>query len=160
MMAGSFEQAVVEEARRWLGTPYRHQQSRIGVGCDCLGLVRGIWRALYDREPEDAGPYAPFEDSLADGGGSAERLLDAAARHMEPVEPDSPIEAGQMLVFRWRPTLSARHLGIAIEPHRFIHAYSGIGVVESALVPSWRRRIAGRFLFPQPAAGSQPGPAN
>ncbi|MCP1198125.1 peptidase P60 [Notoacmeibacter sp. MSK16QG-6] len=144
--------AVVDEARRWIGTPYRHQQSRLGVGCDCLGLVRGIWRAIYGCEPEQAGPYAPFEDSLNAGGASGERLLEAAARNLEPVETDRAVEAGQVLVFRWRPVLPARHLGIATEPHRFIHAYSGIGVVESALVPSWRRRIAGRFRFPGPAA--------
>ena len=29
---------------RWIGTPYRHQASLKGVGCDCLGLVRGVWR--------------------------------------------------------------------------------------------------------------------
>ena len=32
--------AVVKEARRWIGTPYAHQASLIHVGCDCLGLVR------------------------------------------------------------------------------------------------------------------------
>jgi len=41
---------IVAEARRWIGTPYRHQASLIGVGCDCLGLVRGIWRAVVGRD--------------------------------------------------------------------------------------------------------------
>ena len=36
--------AVVAAARRWLGTPYRHQASVRGEGADCLGLVRGVWR--------------------------------------------------------------------------------------------------------------------
>jgi cell wall-associated NlpC family hydrolase len=35
---------VVAAARRWLGTPYHDQASVIGVGCDCLGLARGVWR--------------------------------------------------------------------------------------------------------------------
>ncbi|MEM9842167.1 MAG: peptidase P60, partial [Pseudomonadota bacterium] len=35
---------VIEAARAWLGTPYRHQASRRGVGADCLGLIRGVWR--------------------------------------------------------------------------------------------------------------------
>jgi cell wall-associated NlpC family hydrolase len=34
--------AIVAEARTWIGTPYRHQASLKGVGCDCLGLVRGV----------------------------------------------------------------------------------------------------------------------
>jgi NlpC/P60 family putative phage cell wall peptidase len=37
---------IVAETRAWLGTPYRHQASLKGVGCDCLGLVRGVWRAI------------------------------------------------------------------------------------------------------------------
>ena len=35
---------IVAETRDWIGTPYRHQASLKGVGCDCLGLVRGVWR--------------------------------------------------------------------------------------------------------------------
>ncbi|MEE8633091.1 MAG: hypothetical protein V3S93_01305 [Methyloceanibacter sp.] len=40
------------KARGWLGTPYHHQASVKGVGCDCLGLVRGLWRELCGPEPE------------------------------------------------------------------------------------------------------------
>lgn len=34
--------AIVNAARSWLGTPYHHQASLRGVGCDCLGLIRGL----------------------------------------------------------------------------------------------------------------------
>lgn len=51
--------AIVTEARTWIGTPYQHQASLKGVGCDCLGLVRGVWRELIGEEPERASPYAP-----------------------------------------------------------------------------------------------------
>ena len=47
--------AIVEEARAWIGTPYRHQASLKGVGCDCLGLIRGVWRAVMGEEPERNG---------------------------------------------------------------------------------------------------------
>lgn len=49
---------IVAEARRWIGTPYRHQASLCGVGCDCLGLLRGVWRALIGPEPERIGAYS------------------------------------------------------------------------------------------------------
>lgn len=45
--------ALVAEARSWIGTSYRHQASVKGVGCDCLGLVRGVWRACLGEEPVD-----------------------------------------------------------------------------------------------------------
>ena len=46
-------------ARGWIGTPYRHQASLKGVGCDCLGLVRGVWREVMGEEPEAPPAYRP-----------------------------------------------------------------------------------------------------
>ena len=132
---------VVIEAASWIGTPYRHQGSRKGVGCDCLGLVRGVWRGLYGDEPEAPGPYAP---DWAEASGQ-DRLLEAARRYLIGV--DAPA-AGRVVLFRWRPHLPAKHAGIALDAGRFIHAYQGQGVTVSALVPQWRRRIAGVFAFP------------
>ena len=42
---------IVAIVRAWCGTPYRHQASRKGVGCDCLGLVRGVYRELHGADP-------------------------------------------------------------------------------------------------------------
>ena len=42
-----------------------------------------------------------------------------------------------------------RSPGIATPEGRFIHAYEQAAVIESALVPGWRRRIAGVFRFPE-----------
>ena len=38
---------------------------------------------------------------------------------------------------------------ILTRPESFIHAYERLGVVEEVLTPTWRRRIAFAFLFPQ-----------
>jgi len=50
---------ILRAARRWIGTPYRHQASLRGAGCDCLGLVRGVWRDVYGGEPEPVPAYSP-----------------------------------------------------------------------------------------------------
>lgn len=134
---------AVVEALSWVGTPYRHQASTKGLGCDCLGLVRGVWRALYGEEPETPGPYAP---DWAEAGGT-DRLLDAARRHCREIAP-ADMAPGDILLFRWRRHLPAKHTGILVAPGRFVHAYQGNAVVVSALVPQWRRRIAGVFAFP------------
>lgn len=135
--------AVLAEAATWLGTPYRHQGSTKGVGCDCLGLVRGIWRVVYGEEPEAPGPYAP---DWAEAGGR-DSLLEAARRHCveKPVTKALP---GDLLVFRWRVHHAAKHVGILMSEDRFLHAYEGHAVTVSALIPQWRRRIAGVFAFP------------
>ena len=41
---------VIAIARSWLGTPYHDQASLRGVGCDCLGLARGVWREAVGPE--------------------------------------------------------------------------------------------------------------
>ena len=50
---------IVAFARGWIGTPYCHQASLKGVGCDCLGLVRGVWRETLGAEPEGVPAYTP-----------------------------------------------------------------------------------------------------
>lgn len=136
--------AVLAEAETWLGTPYRHQGSRKGVGCDCLGLIRGIWRALYNKEPEQPGPYTP--DWAESGAGDP--LLEAAHRHFTSISTDTA-RPGDLLVFRWREHHAAKHLGICFGDDRFLHAYEGHAVMLSPLIPQWRRRIAGVFAFPE-----------
>lgn len=134
---------VVAEAERWLGTPYRHQGSRIGVGCDCLGLVRGVWLGLHGFDAETPPPYQP---DWAEATGE-ERLLDASRRWLVE-DAAGEVAAGQVLLFRWRAHLPAKHAAIAISADRLIHAYEGQAVTVSSLVPQWRRRIAGVFSFP------------
>lgn len=136
-------QTIVAETRGWIGTPYRHQASLKGIGCDCLGLVRGVWRAAIGDEPERAPAYAP---DWAEASG-LEALADAAARHLIAIERDAFGE-GDVLLFRWRANLPAKHAAIVTAPNKIVHAHDGAAVAEVALAPWWRRRIAYAFRFP------------
>ena len=137
---------IVALARTWLGTPYHHQASLRGVGCDCLGLLRGVYAELYGAEPEAPPPYTP---SWAEDRGQ-ETLRDAAARHLVALEPGAA-EAGDVLLFRWRDRLPAKHCGIRSGSSHMIHAYDGHAVVETWIPPAWSRRIAYAFRFPEPS---------
>lgn len=132
---------VVAAARGWIGTPYLHQASVKGVGCDCLGLLRGVWREVLGAEPEAVPPYTP-DWGEAQG---VEMLLQAAGRHLVPVTTRAP---GDVLVFRMRRAAVAKHIGILSAADAFIHAYSRHGVVESPLSDAWSARIAGTFRLP------------
>lgn len=134
---------IVAAARRWIGTPYQHQASLLGVGCDCLGLLRGVWREVVGGEPEQAGAYSPAWAELSD----TDPLLEAATRHLVP-RPDGTIEQGSVLVFRWRDNMAAKHCGIATSANRFVHAHDGASVAEVAIIHAWRRRVVGVFDFP------------
>ncbi|MFW8593256.1 peptidase [Cribrihabitans neustonicus] len=155
---------VVALARVWIGTPYVHQASCRGAGCDCLGLIRGLWRELYGAEPETVPPYTMDWDEPQ----RQEHLWQAAARHLvaKPLDAAAP---GDVVLFRMREGAVAKHLGVQSEVcgqsdvcsgppggvgqilrgPAFIHAYAGHGVVESPLTPPWRRRIVARFHFPK-----------
>jgi len=135
---------VVALARSWIGTPYRHQGARKGVGCDCLGLVRGVWAEVTGRATEDPGAYAP---DWAERAGD-DRLISAAQRHCGASIPLSEARPGDIILFRWRDGVAAKHAGILSGPDHFIHAYEAVGVIESSLVPSWRRRIAAVHRIP------------
>ena len=133
---------VVEAARGWLRTPYQHRSSLRGIGCDCLGLVRGVWREVVGAEPASLPPYTV---DWAEAG-AGEPLVEAMDRWFEPV---SAWRAGDVLAFRMAEGARVKHLGIVSAPDRIIHAYWGRAVVESWLQPWWMRRAAGAWRFPE-----------
>jgi NlpC/P60 family putative phage cell wall peptidase len=135
---------VVAEARQWIGTPYLHQGSLKDIGCDCLGLIRGVWRAVLGEEPERAPPYSPdWAEALR-----AETLAQAAARHLTPIGCNEFLP-GDVLLFRWRAHLPAKHAAIVTAPELMVHAHDGAAVTEVAIAPWWRRRLAFAFRFPE-----------
>lgn len=141
---------IVTCARGWIGTPYLHQTSLKGAGCDCLGLLRGVWREVVGPEPETVPAYS-MDWSEPQGD---ERLWRAALRHLR-AKPLAAAMPGDILLFRMRENAVAKHIGIQADVATktgagasFIHAYSGHGVIESALGPQWAKRIVARFTLP------------
>lgn len=134
---------IVALARAWLGTPYHHQASLKGVGTDCIGLVRGIWRDLYGAEPQALPAYTrDWAEAHA-----RETLLEAAGRHLVEVPPIAA-QPGDVLIFRWRRNAPAKHCAILSTPTAMIHALESAPVSEVPLSPWWHRHVAGVFRFP------------
>jgi NlpC/P60 family putative phage cell wall peptidase len=137
---------VVDAARGWIGTPYVHQASVKSAGCDCLGLLRGLWRELVGPEPA---PVPVYTRDWSEPQGE-ERLWRAGLAHLLPKASDEA-EPGDVILFRMRDSSVAKHIGIQARvgaDASFIHAYTGHGVVESALSSPWARRVVARFALP------------
>jgi len=134
---------IVKAARRWIGTPYHDQASVRGVGCDCLGLLRGVWRDVVGPEPM---PVPPYSRDWGEAG-PVEVLAEAARAAMQELEV-SEARSGDVILFRMRAGAIAKHVGILSGGGRFIHAYERTGVIEEHLTPAWQRRIAFAFRFP------------
>ena len=121
-----------------IGAPIADQASLKGVGADCLGLLRGVWRGVIGAERE----VPPYGDHERD-----ELLLEAARRNLSARSEPLQFRDGDVLLFRWQPHLPARHVGIATSPSSMVHAQSGSVVAEVPLDRWWRMRLVAVFEF-------------
>ena len=131
---------IVTIARGWIGTPYVHQASVKGAGCDCLGLLRGVWRELRGKEAEDAPPYSP---DWAEATGE-ETLYEAMKRHLTEID-GAHIAPGDIALFRMAPRGPAKHCGIVAERSgtlTLIHARQNKRVSEEAFSSLWHKKLA------------------
>ena len=112
--------AVIAAARRYVGTPYHHQAALAGAGCDCLGLVRGVWRDLYGAGAR--GPAALHARLGRDGRGRAEcstRRGDTWSNWTRGRRGP-----GDVVLFRLRPGAIVKHAAILSTGGRMVHAVS------------------------------------
>ncbi len=138
---------VVAIAESWLGTPYLHQASARGMGTDCLGLARGIWRDLHGAEPVTPPPYT------RDWGESSGReVMWEAARAFLIEMPVTAAKPGALILFRMVASGPAKHCGILVpgpaDHLALIHARETTGVTREPFTLPWRRRAVAAFLFP------------
>lgn len=149
---------VVRVARRWVGTPFVEGQSLEGAGCDCAGLIRGLWRETVGAEPEAVPPYAQDEPARR----REETLLDMTRRHMTEVDLEYALP-GDLILYRLRDGGWAQHAAILVEGSatrgRIVHAMSGHGVRETPAYRITDHPIGGVFRFPLEAAGEGEGDA-
>jgi hypothetical protein len=136
-------EALVAEARRWLGTPFRHQGRIRSEGVDCIGLVLEPARALSltDYRP---GAYARLPDA-----GTLQREL---ARHLVKVQK-AEMREGDILLLA--APLSPCHLVLVGElggTLTMIHSRPIGRVVEHGIDAAWDGRIRGVYRFPGFAA--------
>jgi len=118
-------QAIIREARQWLGTPFHHQGRVRGVGVDCLQLLIGVYSAVGLMAEIDVGPY-PWDWHFHK---SEQRYLKGMKKHAKKVAKPLPGDAA-MFTFGH----CASHAAIVIDWPQCIHAYHGQGVVETDAV--------------------------
>ena len=136
-------QEIINEARTWIGTTWVHQASLKGVGADCVGLVRGVYREITGIDTIVALDYPATWHLFR----KEERLYDEAKKHMTEI-PTDEAKPGDVLMFGFR-NLPAHHLGIMTENRTIIHSYYDIGkVVEQRFDDAWSNSIRYAFRMP------------
>lgn len=137
---------IVAIARTWIGTPYVHQASLKGKGCDCIGLLRGVWREYSgtDKDPEILPPYTP---DWAEASG-LETLYMGIKRHFSEIGL-SEIHPGCAVLFRIIQNGPAKHCGILASKNgelTLIHSRMNKQVNEEPFSPWWLKSLAYAFL--------------
>lgn len=129
---------IVDEARAWLGTPYKHQ-GRDKRGVDGIGLIKCVFRLSLDVSPAD---YSPL---LLSG----EPFLDVLDKQLRPI-PFRTATLGDVLCFRTgrEPGHPVNHFGIVVRTDMMIHAFLGQSVRETRTDNAWwQRRLAYAYRF-------------
>lgn len=135
---------VVREARTWLNTPFHHQASVKGVGCDCIGLIKGVGVALnlvnYDPASAKAKSFANYSMMP-----NPRMMREGLATWLVPLSVDEALPA-DILFMTWGR--EPQHVALKTDKG-IIHSYSSVGkVVEHALDENWQRRIVAAYRYP------------
>lgn len=134
---------LIEDARTWLGTPYRHQASIKGLGCDCVGFLAEVAVETGLIRPELRAEF-PTDYSRQPSAGQLRRLC-SGVLSLVPFDQRAP---GDIVLMRFE--LEPQHLGMltAVSPIEYIIHCAEHGVVEQRLDSVWRARIVRVYRFP------------
>jgi NlpC/P60 family putative phage cell wall peptidase len=134
---------IINDAKQWLGTPYKHQASMQNIGCDCIGLVYGVLKQnnLIPSEfnKEELRDYSRISKDFS--------LITKFRKYFKEIDLDSA-KSGDIFVMRFRKY--PQHVGFLDFSRSnndrkeiyIIHSYQAIGkVVSHNLNDKWRSRI-------------------
>ncbi|MEJ6846758.1 hypothetical protein [Sinorhizobium fredii] len=133
----------VHEARKCVGTPYRHQGRLIGVGLDCVGVILHTMQASgcdlmgFEDYPYGPVPTGHFKRTL-------DQYLDCVWDKETASQPFFPyLKNGDILAMAWKTR--PMHCGIAaVGEHGWnvIHSHADSEkVVEHRLDDVWAARV-------------------
>lgn len=138
---------VLKLAHTWVGTPYKHQAAVKGSGCDCIGLITGIWKELFGDFPEGfkMPAYTPYWAEEAEKS----LMVDVGMKYLERITPMCQKMPGDVLMYRMTRRGQTKHAGIYVGNDRIIHAYSGHDVTEATIITDVGSALTYVFRFPE-----------
>lgn len=130
-------QALIAEARTWVGVPFLHQgRSRSGV--DCAGFVVAMMRSagVLPRDFQDISNYARRPNG---------ELRTLISRHCVRAHKEAP---GLLVLIRWPRELEPSHVAF-LTGTTLIHCYQRQrSVVEHSYRGIWKRDAHSLWLLP------------
>lgn len=114
-------QAIVDEAKDWLRTPYHHNARVKGAGCDCAQLPAAVYHAvglIPTLEPEYSPQWMLHRDE--------EQYLEWVRPYAREIAR-ADLAPGDLIMWKFGRTYS--HSGIVIDLPLIIHAWNRGGRV-------------------------------
>lgn len=147
--------AVLDEARTWIGTPFRHQARVKGEGCDCTNLVIGV--GLEVRTPQ--GPpvfpinmkrlkrvWTPFYGRRPDPPTMRDAFVDLGLVPIRPMD----VDVGDLAWMHWGDHFPI-HMAIIGEHDGYqtaVHAIYDFQVAEQPTNQFFLDRVTEYFRYP------------
>ena len=120
-MTPAQREAVVAEAKTWLGTPWRHMQRLKGVGVDCANLPAAVYETCGVIEHVEA-EYPRQWMLHRKQDRFVEWIFAVGGREIDRAE----LQSGDLILWKFGNTFS--HSGFWLGDGAVLHAYVGIGV--------------------------------
>lgn len=114
-------QTIAEVAESLVGTPFRHQGRRPGVGLDCVGVVYAACRGA-GVQVEDFRSYLRMP--------SADVLDQEMGKRFRRIEP-AAASAGDIIVIGGKS--GGRHVGVIVSPDHYVESRSGRAVTRTRI---------------------------
>lgn len=134
---------IVECARGWLSTPWRHQARLKGIGVDCVGFIAEVGRECGILSVQEAANYKRRPDGVT--------LRAKLDEYLTPVRL-ADIQPADVLLFS--TSGKPDHVGLvgdypAAGELSVIHAYlPARKVIEHRLDPTWRGKVVAAYAIP------------
>lgn len=127
---------ITAAALEMVGTPFHAQASLVGVGTDCIGVVKHVARRVgfefQDRAAYSMSPTGELQPIL-------EKYL--VRVYCEP-------EEGNILLMGWEG-YDPHHVAVYIGGGKIVHAYNKVRlVVKQDYTKFWRAKTVAAYRFP------------
>ena len=150
-MMGLLREDIVQEARRWLGTPYRSRHYPVmGQACDCASFLLGVGLGAGVFAPGTRMPVYAADRHLHRSDEAYREQL--RAHGFVEIAPANA-QLGDVLLLVMGQHQPASHTAIVTDcndaPTRIVHASRPVGrVCEHGIDARWRGRVRFAFRFP------------
>jgi NlpC/P60 family putative phage cell wall peptidase len=133
--------AVIEEANKWMGTPFRHDAEVVGAGVDCAHLINAVYFAV-GKMPNVVFPQYP-PDWFKHTDDPEQHIIENAKKYFREITAEEAKPGDWVVLYIGK---AWAHCAILVGAHKVIEAWplrslvSLVNVREESLYRNHQKR--------------------